>query len=156
MTHSSTSSQSANSAVKLVDANVLLYAINEDSPHHDSARRWLDLGLSGTETIGFAWVVLLAFLRLSTRPGLFPHPLSSTEAVRVTELWLSSPTAVVLNPIDRHLGLLAGLVTESGTAGNLVNDAHLATLALEHGAEVVSFDRDFTRFAGIRASVPGS
>jgi len=100
--------------------------------------------------------VLLAFLRLSTRPGLFPHPLTAAEAVRVVELWLSSPAAVVLNPSDRHLALLTGLLTESGTAANLVNDAHLATLALEHGAEVVSFDRDFARFAGIRWSVPGS
>jgi len=79
--------------------------------------------------------VLLAFLRLSTRPGLFPHPLTAAEAVRVVELWLSSPAAVVLNPSDRHLALLTGLLTESGTAANLVNDAHLATLAIEHGAE---------------------
>jgi len=142
--------------VKLVDANVLLYAINEDAPHHRAARIWLDTALTGTEATGFAWVVLLAFLRLSTRPGLFPHPLTAAEAVRVVELWLSSPAAVVLNPSDRHLALLTGLLTESGTAANLVNDAHLATLALEHGAEVVSFDRDFARFAGIRWSVPGS
>ena len=142
--------------MKLVDANVLLYAINEDSPHHKAARGWLDRGLSGAETIGFAWVVVLAFLRLSTRPGLFRRPLSAAESVGVMESWLSSPAAVVLNPTDRHLALLAGLLTESGTTGNLVNDAHLATLALEYGAEVASFDRDFTRFAGIRASVPGS
>lgn len=142
--------------MRIVDANVLLYAINEDSPHHVTARRWLDRGLSGAETIGFAWVVVLAFLRLSTRPGLFQRPLSSAEAVEVMEMWLSSAAAILLNPTDRHLALLAGLLAESGTAGNLVSDAHLAALALEHGAEIVSFDRDFTRFAGIRASLPGS
>jgi uncharacterized protein len=142
--------------MKLLDANVLLYAINEDSPHFRAARDWLDNALSGGEPTGFAWVVMSAFLRLSTHPGLFPHPLGAIEAVGALESWLSAPAAVVLHPSERHLALLAGLLTESGTSANLVNDAHLATLALEYGAEIVSFDRDFGRFAGIRAIVPGS
>ena len=100
--------------------------------------------------------MVLAFLRLSARPGLFQRPLSSAEAVEVMEMWLSSAAAILLNPTDGHLALLAGILAELGPPGNLVSDAHLAALALEHGAEIVSFDRDFDRFAGIRASLPGS
>ncbi len=140
--------------MQLVDANVLLYAVNEDAPQHDAARRWLDGVLAGAEPVGFAWVALLAFLRLATRAGLFPRPLSVDEAAGVIELWLEQPAAVVVHPTARHLGLLRGLLAESGGAANLVNDAHLAVLALEHGAEVVSFDRDFERFEGVRRRSP--
>ncbi|MGI8804837.1 MAG: type II toxin-antitoxin system VapC family toxin [Thermoleophilaceae bacterium] len=135
--------------MKLVDANVLLYAVNEDAPHHAAARDWLDDALSGQEGIGFAWVVLLAFLRLGTRGGLFDRPLALAEAVRIVELWLAQPPAVAVHPTERHLALLHGLLDPHGTAANLVSDAHLAALALEHGAEVVSFDADFGRFEGV-------
>ena len=140
--------------MKLVDANVLLYAVNEDAPHHGSSRRWLDAALSGAEAIGFAWVVLLAFVRLSTNAALFPRPLSLDNAVGVVEAWLHQPSAVVLHPTPRHLSLLHGLLAPLGTAANLVNDAHLAALAVEHGAEVVSFDGDFARFPGVRWRPP--
>jgi len=136
--------------VKVVDANVLLYAVNEDAPNHRASRRWLESALNGTETIGFAWVVLLAFLRLATRPGLFPRPLTIAQAAGVLEAWLAQPPAVVLAPTSRHLGLVHGLLAPIGSAGNLVTDAHLAALAIEHGGEVVSFDGDFGRFPGLR------
>ncbi len=142
--------------MKLVDANVLLYAVNEDAPHHAQARSWLDRALGEREAIGFAWVVLLAFLRLSTARALFPRPLTPGEAAGVVELWLGQPAAVAVHPTERHLGLLRGLLETAGTALNLVDDAHLATLALEHGAEVVSFDRDFGRFEGVRWRSPPS
>lgn len=142
--------------MQLVDANVLLYAVDPDLPHHDTARGWLDDALAGVEPVGFAWTVLLAFLRLATHPNVFPHPLAVDEATGVTELWLSQPPAVVVEPTGRHLGLLRGLLSTSGGAANLVNDAHLAALALEHGAEIVSFDRDFARFEGVRWRLPGS
>lgn len=144
------------SDVQLVDANVLLYAVDPDLPQHETARDWLDGALSGVEPVGFAWTVLLAFLRLATHPGVFPQPLDVDEAAGVTELWLSQPPAVVVHPTGRHLGLLRGLLAGSGTAANLVNDAHLATLALEHGAEIVSFDRDFARFEGVRWRLPSA
>lgn len=140
--------------MKLVDANVLLYAVNEDAPHHDAAHAWLDRALAGAETVGFAWVVLLAFLRLGTRPGLFPRPLPFDDAVGVVGFWLGQPTAVAVHPGERHLGLLGGLLATVGTAGNLVNDAHLAALAIEHRADIVSFDRDFERFDGVRVTPP--
>lgn len=142
--------------MKVVDANVLLYAVNEDAPHHEAAHDWLDAALAGRETVGFAWIVVLAFLRLSTRPGLFPRPLDANQAANVVEGWLDRPAALVLAPTSRHLGVLRGLLTTVGTAGNLVNDAHLAALAAEHGGEVVSFDGDFGRFSGIRWRSPVS
>jgi toxin-antitoxin system PIN domain toxin len=140
--------------VRVVDANVLLYAVNPAAPRHHRARAWLDAALRAGETVGFAWTVLLTFLRIATHPGVFPRPLAVDAAVRTAELWLAQPPAVVVEPTARHLGLLAGLLAESGTAGNLVNDAHLATLALEHRAELVSFDRDLLRFEGVRLAVP--
>jgi toxin-antitoxin system PIN domain toxin len=140
--------------VKLVDANVLLYAVNANAPQHADAREWLDRALSGSEAVGFAWVVLLAFLRLSTRADLFRRPLTFEEGADVVAAWLDAPPAVVAQPTARHLELLRGLVRTTGTAANLVNDAHLAALALEHDASVVSYDRDFGRFAGVRHEVP--
>jgi uncharacterized protein len=140
--------------VVVVDANVLLYAVNEDASLHLAARTWLESALRGNEPVAFSWVALLAFLRLATRAAVFPTPLSVDEAFTVVEWWLAQPPAVTLEPTRRHVGLLRGLVSDAGTAGNLVTDAHLAALALEHGARVVSFDRDFARFANLRWSMP--
>jgi toxin-antitoxin system PIN domain toxin len=142
--------------MKLIDANVLLYAVNKNAPHHDHARTWLDRALSGSEAVGFAWVVVLAFLRLSTRADLFRRPLAFEEAAGVVEAWLSAPPAVVAQPTTRHLELLRGLLQTTGAAANLVNDAHLAALALEHDASVVSYDRDFGRFGGVRHELPSA
>lgn len=142
--------------MKLVDANVLLYAVNEDAPQHEGARGWLDDQLNGSEAIGFAWVVLLAFLRLGTRADLFRRPLAFDEAADVVDAWLAAPPAVVIQPTVRHLDLVRGLVAATGVAANLINDAHLAALAVEHDATVVSYDRDFGRFAGVKHELPGS
>jgi toxin-antitoxin system PIN domain toxin len=140
--------------VKLPDANLLLYALDESSPHHARARPWLEELLSGTEPAGFAWVVLLAFVRLSTRAQIFANPLSAAEAFDVVEGWLAQPCALVLQPTERHLAVLRGLVEPLGTAGNITTDAHLATLAIEHGGEVCSADTDFGRFRGLRWTNP--
>lgn len=98
------------------------------------ARPW-----DGGETVAFAWTVPLGFLRLSTHPAVFPRPLDERQATQVLERWLDSPAAIVVEPTRRHLPLLRGLLHRTGTAGNLVGDAHLAALALEHGATVVTF-----------------
>jgi len=140
--------------VKVVDANVLIYAVNEDSPLHERARSWLDSALVGSESVGLSWIALLAFLRLSTRADVFAAPLSTEQAVVIVEGWLSAPSAVVLHPTPRHLSVLAGLLSPFGTAGNLVSDAHLAALAVEHHSTVVSFDHDFGRFPGVRWQEP--
>jgi len=140
--------------VRVVDANVLLYAVNPRAPLHERARSWLDTALGGTETVGFAWTVVLTFLRIATSAAVFPRPLTAADAGAVVELWLDQPPSVVVEPTPRHLDLLRGLLADTGTAANLVNDAHLAALAVEHGAEIVSFDRDFQRFQGVRSSLP--
>lgn len=138
----------------VVDANVLLYAVDSDSTHHEGSRSWLDTSLSGTEAVGLAWIALLAFIRLATSPSIFPRPMTADEATGQVEAWLSAPAAVVAHPTARHPSLLRGLLRDAGTAGNLTTDAHLAALALDHGADVVSYDRDFARFAGVRHRLP--
>jgi toxin-antitoxin system PIN domain toxin len=140
----------------LVDANVLLHATNSSSRQHTPARAWLVGALGAREPVGFAWTVVLAFLRLATHRGVFPRPLTPAEAADLLEQWLGAPPSVLVDPTPRHLPLLRGLLADAGTAGNLVGDAHLAALALEYDAEVVSFDRDFARFPGVRHRLPGA
>jgi toxin-antitoxin system PIN domain toxin len=139
----------------VVDANVLLYAVDRASMHHDRSRTWLDASLSGAEAVGFAWVALLAFVRIGTNPSILTSPMSAGEALGQVEAWLAAPAAVVAQPTARHASILRGLLLDSGTAGNLTNDAHLAALAVEHGADIVSFSRDSARFAGVRHRLPG-
>ncbi len=136
--------------MKLVDANLLLYAVNEEAPLHAQARRWLEAVLAGRETVGFAWAVLLAFLRLSTRAAVFPRPLQPEESLDLMDSWLSQPCSVSVHPGERHLRILRDLIAPLGTGGNLASDAHLAALAIEHGAELCSCDSDFSRFPGLR------
>ena len=136
--------------MKLVDANLLLYATDERAPRHPSARAWLETLLSGDEPVAFAWAVLLAFLRLSTNPRVFADPLPPERAFDVIQAWLAQPCATVVHPGDRHAALVRQLLGSLGTAGNLVTDAHLAALAIEHGAELNSCDTDFGRFSGLR------
>lgn len=138
----------------VVDVNVLLYAVNESEPRHEQARSWLDGALTGPETIGFAWLVLLAFLRISTRPGLFPEPLGVEGALRRVEAWLAQPAAMIVEPTTRHLPVLSELLGAVGAGGNLTSDAHLAALAVEHRATVVTYDTDFSRFPGARWRTP--
>lgn len=139
----------------IVDANVLLYAVDRASAHHDTARSWLDAALAGSEAVGLAWIALLAFIRIGTNPSILPHPMTADEATGQVETWLGAPAAVVAQPTGRHAGLLRGLLRDSGTAGNLTTDAHLAALAVEHGADIVSYDRDFARYRGVRHRLPG-
>lgn len=139
----------------IVDANVLLYAVDAASSHHERSRKWLDTSLGGAEAVGLAWVALLAFIRIGTNPSILPTPMTTDEATVQVETWLSAPAAVVTHPTARHPGLLRGLLRDTGTGGNLTTDAHLAALAVEHGAEVVSYDRDFARFPGVGHRLPG-
>lgn len=136
--------------MKIVDANVLLYAVNSDARHHRDSRGWLDHALSGNDTVGFSWVALLAFVRISSRHGIFAYPLSVEDAMQQVSEWLAAPGAVVAHPGPALAEHLARLLQHVGTGGNLVNDAHLAALALEHRAEIVSYDNDFARFEGVR------
>lgn len=140
--------------MKLPDVNLLIYAVDESSRHHARARSWLEQVLSGTEEVGFAWLALLGFIRLSTNPAAFGNALSPARAFEFVESWLGSPVATVVHPSERHAGYLRDLLEPLGTAGNLTSDAHLAALALEHGAELCSRDTDFARFKGLRWTDP--
>ncbi len=140
--------------MNLVDANVLLYAVNEDAGHHVSAKRWLDGALNGSSSVGFPWISLLAFLRLSTKVGLFPAPLPVNQALSIVDTWTGAPSAMVVHPTTKHFEHLRELLSVAGTGGNLVSDAHLAALALEHRATVITYDADFTRFPGVRSERP--
>lgn len=136
--------------MKVVDLNLLLYAVNRDSAHHARAKAWLERTLTDEEPVALPWIVLLGFLRLATSPRVFPTPLATDRAVQVVDGWLARPAVVTVSPGDGHWRVLRELLTNSGTAGNLTTDAHLAALAIEHGAELCSTDADFGRYRGLR------
>ena len=140
--------------MNLVDANVLVYATNRADPKHEDSRQWLEGAFSRQGIVGFAWMSVLAFIRLSTKVGLFPRPLSITEALDAVRAWMDQPTSVVVEPSVRHLEILAGLLVPLGAGGNLTSDAHRAALAVEYDATVVTYDSDFGRFAGVRWQPP--
>jgi toxin-antitoxin system PIN domain toxin len=135
--------------VILVDVNLLIYAIDTDSAHHARARRWLEETLSGDTWVGLAWIVLLAFVRVTTRAGIMRNPLSPEQAVGFVDTWLAQPYVALVGPGDGHWPVLRNLLLSGGTAGNLTSDAHLAALAIEHGCQIASADNDFRRFAGV-------
>lgn len=140
----------------IADTNVLVYAVNANARQHEASRTWLSDQLrGGTEVIGMPWVSTLGFVRICTHPRILARPISAEQAMALVNAWISHPRVVTPEPSGRHGALLAGLLVEAGTAGNLTNDAHLAALALEHDATIVTFDRDFARF-GVRVHVPAS
>ncbi len=136
--------------MKLPDLNLLIYAVDRSSPSHVVALRWWNGLLSGSQTVALSWTVLLGFLRLTTSPRIMRTPLDVAEAFDYIERWLAHPLTTVIDPTPRHASMLRDLLGPVGAAGNLVSDAHLAALAIEHGAELCSADRDFGRFPGLR------
>jgi hypothetical protein len=117
---------------------------------HAPAKAWLEARLSGTETIAIPWTVLLAFIRLTTRAGLFRNPMPVEVCLDLIDSWLEQPPVIVIEPGPRHWMILKGLLAATGAAGNLTSDAHLAALAVEHRAELYSFDQDFSRFPDLK------
>lgn len=136
--------------MKVVDLNLLLYAVNRDSPHHAQARAWLERMVTDEQPVALPWAVLLGFLRLATSARVFHQPLAPDQALGVVDGWLARPGVVALVPGEEHWRILRDLLVQSGTAGNLTTDAHLAALAIEHGAELCSTDSDFARFRQLR------
>jgi len=134
----------------VVDANILVYAVNEDAPLHRKAKLWLQSAISGPATVGLSWSVLLAFLRLTTRPSFFRRPLSVGIALDLISSWLAQPSVTVVHAGPEHLRILRDLLMPTGAGGNLTSDAHLAALAIEHGAELCSSDSDFARFRSLK------
>jgi len=136
--------------VILVDANILLYAEDQLSPHHEKARTWWDAELSGSSPVCFCWAVLGAFLRIGTNPRVFENPLSMEQAMARVRSWMGQPCARIVTPTERHWVVLQQMLRGGQAAANLVPDAHLAALAVEYGCDLVSTDSDFSRFPGVR------
>ncbi|MGH8657014.1 MAG: type II toxin-antitoxin system VapC family toxin [Gammaproteobacteria bacterium] len=140
--------------MKVVDLNVLLYAVNENAVHHTPLLKWWEEAINGDEPLGLPWIVLLGFLRISTNPRIFPQPLEPDTAISKIGIWLSLDNTRLVCEKEEHWDILRSLLAETGTAGNLTTDAHLATLAISHGAALVSCDNDFARFKGLRWENP--
>jgi hypothetical protein len=134
----------------VIDANLLLYASDTASVHHQASRQWLENTLSGSEPVGLAWVAVFAFLRVGTNPRLRKDAFTVEEAAAIVAGWLTRPTITLLNPGERHWEILRDLMTRGQARGPLVTDAHLAALAIEHGATLATTDRDFARFPGLK------
>ncbi|HEX4838413.1 MAG TPA: TA system VapC family ribonuclease toxin [Solirubrobacteraceae bacterium] len=138
----------------LIDADLLLYAVHEGAPQHQSAAEWMTEQLNGSKRVGLPWQSLAAFLRISTHPRAFQRPLAPATAwERITD-WLASPVAWIPQPGSEHARILGDLITTYQVSGNLVPDAQLAALALEHGVTLCSTDTDFARFRELRWTNP--
>ena len=140
--------------MRLVDANLLLYAHVASFPRHVPARDWLDRTLNGAAPVGMPWASLLAFVRIVSNPRVFAEPEPIAEAWTQVEEWLGCSAVWVPGPTDRHQAALAPLLTMAGMKPNLVPDAHLAALAIEHGLVLCTTDADFARFPGLRWENP--
>lgn len=140
--------------MKVIDLNLLLYAVNRDDEYHAPARAWLEDALNADEPVGLPWVVILGFLRIATNPRVFAHPLTTAQATELVDAWLARPAVIALAPGDEHWRILRSLIANTRSIGAIATDAHLAALAIENGAELCSADADFRRFDGLRWSNP--
>src|SRR5579864_3598741 len=138
----------------LIDANLLLYAYDESSAEHSAARSWLDKVFSGKEQVWLSWVTIMAFLRISTNLRALRKPLRMPEACEIAAEWLQRPQVSLLNPGERHWQILQELLLHAQVRSQHVADAHLAALAIEHGATLCTHDRDFARFPGLKFTHP--
>jgi toxin-antitoxin system PIN domain toxin len=132
------------------DVNVLLYAVDSTSPHHARCHHWLTAALNGQEPVGFAWLVLLGFVRIASNPRVFVTPLTHVQAMDYVDQWLAQPPSRILEPTPGHAGVLRNLLNAGWRNSNSVSDAHLAAMAIEQGAQLCSCDADFARFPGLQ------
>jgi toxin-antitoxin system PIN domain toxin len=142
--------------MKIVDLNILLYAVNRNAPRHEVVRSWWETVLSSEEPVGLAWIVLLEFLRLSTNASVFVKPLTPAQAIERIDAWLVHPNTRIVQETEEHWKIFKGLLEESGAGGNLTSDAHLAALAISFGATLASCDADFARFRHLRWENPAA
>ncbi|CAN5209028.1 type II toxin-antitoxin system VapC family toxin [soil metagenome] len=134
----------------LVDANVLLYARDAASPFHERARTWLTAQLNGPVRVGLPWPSLIAFIRIGTHPRAYDRPLSPRQAWEQVQDWLGAPAVWIPEPTHAHEAVLGDLVLRYDLRANILSDAHLAALAIEHGLTLCSADTDFARFTELR------
>ena len=141
--------------MRLVDANILMYASFDAFPQHEEARRWLDDALNDDYVpLGIPWESMTAFARLASNPRILQPAISVADAWRQIHAWLQAPCAWIPVPTERHMAVLDPFMRMQGMNHKLVADAHLAALAMEHGLVLVSADTDFARFAGLRMENP--
>ena len=138
----------------LIDVNILIYATNTDSNLHANATKWLNAQLGGSVRVGLPWASLLGFLRLATSPRVFRTPLTMARAWDQVRSWLDADPVWIPQSTERHADVLGVLLAQPGVHGNLVPDAHLAALAIEHGLTLCSTDGDFARFSDLRWTNP--
>ena len=134
----------------LADVNVLVGAYRRDAEHHSLCRAWLDRVIAGDALFGVAPLVLSAVIRIATNRRIFDPPSETEHAVLFCGVLLAQPHCVMVHPGDRHWSIFARLCREAAVRGNLVTDAWFAALAMEHGCEWITLDRDFARFSGLR------
>jgi uncharacterized protein len=140
--------------VTFVDANILLYAEDSLSEHHAAARSWWDEQLSGSAPVALCWPVLTAFIRIGTNPRLHQRPLTLKEAMERVQSWLDQPCVQLIQPTEAHWAVLQQMLRAGNATANLVSDAHLAALAVEHNCVLHSTDSDFARFRGLKWKNP--
>lgn len=140
--------------MRLVDTSVLLPAVTPSLPHHDTARTALEAAINSDRPVALCWVVVNAFLRLTTRPGLFARPLSIDAAWQIVEGWLGHENVRVLQETEAHPSLWSELLRRAGSGGDLTTDAWIAAIAISHGASVLTLDSDFARFPNLRRESP--
>jgi uncharacterized protein len=149
------SAEPAPSAV-LLDANLLLWAHHRQFAHHEGARAWIASTLSGVSTVGIPWQSILAFVRLSTHRRVLERPLDVADALEVVTGWLARENVTTPVPTERHIELFGDLLRRGRASGNHSTDAHLAALAIEWGLVLISADRDFARYPGLRWHDPSA
>jgi hypothetical protein len=138
----------------LVDANLLLYAEDSLSEQHTAARDWWDARLSGRETVCLCWPVMKAFIRIGTNPHLHRRPLTLKEATERVQSWFDQPCVRIIQPTENHWTIFQQMLRVGNATANLVSDAHLAALAVEHNCVLYSSDADFSRFGGLKWKNP--
>ncbi|KAB2850799.1 MAG: type II toxin-antitoxin system VapC family toxin [Hyphomicrobiaceae bacterium] len=134
----------------IVDLNILIYAVNSSAANHARVADWWNSAVGGEEPVGLPWTVLNGFLRLTTRGGILQRPLPVDTALRLVDDWLRIDNILVPRETPHHWTILKRILAETGAGGNLVTDAHLAALAIGHGAILATCDSDFARFVGLR------
>ena len=136
------------------DINLLIYAHDADSPHHEAAKAWWRESVIGPQLVGLPWLVVLGFVRLTSNVAMYRNATSPSGALAIAAAWLDYPTVNVLEPGRQHLAILGKLLKSNDAGTKLVNDAHLAALAIEHRATLFTHDRDFERFSGLKLAYP--
>lgn len=134
----------------LIDVNLLVIAMDRDAARHPTAKAWLEALLQSEERVGLPWAVVIGFVRVATLPKVLLRPMTLDEALAQVNEWLALEGVSIVHPTSEHDRHFAEACRIAKATGNLVTDAHLAALAMEHDCELASSDSDFAKFPGLR------